>query len=318
MSQGTNIPPTKYTPQEMQNYGFDDTFKQPTVELVGYDSANNMLRRVLVDGSGNLPGAPTDATVTGTITSTQSVGITLSGYSSVAIQLTGAFGGTVDFEATVDGSNWFTVNCWSIPGTGLQQNAGNAGNFITDVGGFQQFRCRGNSVNSGTCTVNLRASSATHAVIIANNNPVNVNVQNFAIGQFGNQDTTSANLTSSMQWAGNFVYDGTQWPRMRTPSVFKPIAAVSVTSGTPVAIWTPASGKKFRIMGYHLSLSVAGAIILKDNTTEIYRTPLMAAGIGQASPPLGNGILSVASNNLLNADVTASGTLTGTVFGTEE
>lgn len=104
----------------------------------------------------------------------------------------------------------------------------------------------------------------------------------------------------------------------RTPNVFKTIAAVSVTSGTPVAIWTPASGKKFRLMGYALSLSVVGSVILDDSATEIIRTPLMAGGIGQSSPPMGNGILSAAANNALKADVSASGTVSGFVFGTEE
>ena len=118
-----------------------------------------------------------------------------------------------------------------------------------------------------------------------------------------------------------FIYNGTGsngWDRPRTPVTFKTIAAVAVTAGTPVAIWTPTSGKKFRVMGFMLSLSVAGSVILKDATTEILRTPLMAAGIGQASPPMGNGILSAAANNVLNADVSATGSVSGFVFGTEE
>jgi hypothetical protein len=111
---------------------------------------------------------------------------------------------------------------------------------------------------------------------------------------------------------------GANWAAIRTPVVFKPIAAVAVTAGTPVAVWTPAAGKKFRVMGYALSLSVAGSVILKDATTEILRTPLMAAGIGQPAPRMGNGILSATANNVLNADVSATGSISGFVFGTEE
>ena len=105
---------------------------------------------------------------------------------------------------------------------------------------------------------------------------------------------------------------------LRTPSVFKTVAAVAVTAGTPVAGWTPASGKKFRLMGYALSLSVAGAVIMKDATTELIRTALMLAGDGHESPPMGNGILSAAANQVLNLDVTATGTVSGFLFGTEE
>lgn len=51
---------TKYTTQYMQNWGFDDTFKVPTVEIVGSDgrnlqrmNANNMAIRIEYDGSSN-------------------------------------------------------------------------------------------------------------------------------------------------------------------------------------------------------------------------------------------------------------------------
>jgi hypothetical protein len=109
------------------------------------------------------------------------------------------------------------------------------------------------------------------------------------------------------------------WVSQRTPVVFKPIAAVAVAVGTPVAIWTPATGKKFRVMGYALSLTVAGSVILKDAAAEIARTPLMAAGVGQPCPPgMGNGILSALANNVLTVDVTAAGSVSGFVFGTEE
>ena len=97
----------------------------------------------------------------------------------------------------------------------------------------------------------------------------------------------------------------------------KTLAAVSVTAGTPVAAWAPATGKRFHLLGYALSLSVAGAVILKDGSTEFLRTPLMAAGVGQSSPPLGAGYESSTANNVLNIDVTASGTVTGFLVGEE-
>ena len=114
------------------------------------------------------------------------------------------------------------------------------------------------------------------------------------------------------------LFTGAGEDRERTPNVFKSIASTSVTAGSPVAGWTPASGKKFRLMGYALSLSVAGSVVLQDATTEKIRTPLMPAGIGQPSPAMGNGILSAAANNSLNLDVTATGTVSGFLFGTEE
>lgn len=114
------------------------------------------------------------------------------------------------------------------------------------------------------------------------------------------------------------LWNGAGYDRQRVPAVFKNVAAVAVTAGTPAPVWTPAAGKKFRLMGYALSLSVAGSVIFRDAAAEILRTPLMPAGNGQPSPPLGNGILSALANNVLNVDVTATGAVSGFVFGTEE
>jgi hypothetical protein len=105
-----------------------------------------------------------------------------------------------------------------------------------------------------------------------------------------------------------------------TPTVLKTIAALAVTANTPsAAIWTPTSGKKFVIMGWQLSLSVAGSVILKygSSHTEFARTPTMAALIGIAGPNLGGGIAPGANNDTLQLDVTASGSVSGIVWGRE-
>ena len=113
------------------------------------------------------------------------------------------------------------------------------------------------------------------------------------------------------------VYDRLGDP-VPVAAVVKNIAAQAITAGTPVSLWTPATGKKFRVLGFALSLSVAGSVILKDNTTEILRTPLLAAGVGLASPPMGLGILSSTVNNALQLDASVTGSVSGFVFGVEE
>lgn len=105
--------------------------------------------------------------------------------------------------------------------------------------------------------------------------------------------------------------------RLRTPFVFKPLDAVSIAAET--TIWDPAAGKKFRLMGYHLSSSVAGNVIIKDNTagTTIAVIPSGAGGAG-VCVNLGNGILSAVVDNVLTATGPAVSTLSGVVWGTEE
>ena len=101
--------------------------------------------------------------------------------------------------------------------------------------------------------------------------------------------------------------------------VVKTIAAVAVTAGTPVSIWTPSlATNKFRLLGFVVSLTVAGSVILKDNTTEILRTGLLAANTAFQMPGLANGYLSTTANNQLMMDVTATGSVSGFVFGYED
>lgn len=126
-------------------------------------------------------------------------------------------------------------------------------------------------------------------------------------------------VTIGFPAAGLMLFNGGSWDRWRTPQRFVPIQAVAVTAGVAQVVWTPGGGKKFHLMGFMVSLSVAGYIIFEDNTTEFLRTPAMAAGIGQANPAnFGNGYTSSAANNTIKMDVSASGTINGFLMGTDE
>jgi hypothetical protein len=103
-----------------------------------------------------------------------------------------------------------------------------------------------------------------------------------------------------------------------TPDVFVPFSATVITTET--TIWTPASGKKFRLMGYVISQgTLAGDVTLRDNTAgaTILVIPANTVGVSQVSPPLGSGILSAVANNVLTAQGSATETISGYVFGVE-
>ena len=99
------------------------------------------------------------------------------------------------------------------------------------------------------------------------------------------------------------------------PNVFKTVDAVSIASDA--TIWTPASGKKFRLMGALLSvIGAVGNVTLKDGSTGIFMLP----NVTLAAPlllDLGDGILSTAVNNVLKAGGAALQVLNGTVWGIE-
>ena len=119
--------------------------------------------------------------------------------------------------------------------------------------------------------------------------------------------------------SADVIFNGIITDRTRTPNKFINLNAVSIA--TEATIWTPATGKRFRVMGFMLtSGTVGGNVVFKDNTagTTILTLPFGAAAIPLVSAPMGNGIFSAAINNVLTATGVATQTLSGTIFGCEE
>lgn len=141
------------------------------------------------------------------------------------------------------------------------------------------------------------------------------------VGVQTDTDASGVSNTVLRVAADVLLHTGSDLDRARTPSVFKPVAVTAIIAGTGATIWTPAAGKKFRVMGIAFSSSAAGQLILGDNlaATVIARSPTLAAGgiwmLGASY--LGNGILSALVNNVLKIDG-PTGNVAGMVWGTEE
>lgn len=108
-------------------------------------------------------------------------------------------------------------------------------------------------------------------------------------------------------------------------NVFKPKAATAITAGTAVSFWAPAAGKKPRLRGMGLATTVGAQIIVKMGASagaavEVFRTPTLVANTPYqiADDDLGQGILAAAANDQVFLDVTVSGSVSGTLWGTEE
>jgi len=107
--------------------------------------------------------------------------------------------------------------------------------------------------------------------------------------------------------------------------IFKEVKDTAVTAGTPVPIWTPASGKRFRLIGANLypTGTATAAIFLEDGSgsvNEFLRFPRLNSS-NTAPTPLNfwpNGYLSSAANNSLFVDVSVSCSVEGFVWGIEE
>lgn len=136
--------------------------------------------------------------------------------------------------------------------------------------------------------------------------------------------------TAIWRWNGAF------YEKVRLANIFKTVQAVAAGN---TALWTPAAGKKFRLMRYMVqitgngSLAVAGVLTVTlfdgaagatNQTHDIFVPALALAGIGLYTSPwidIGNGYLSVLANNVLNVNLSAAlvtGNVRIVVAGTEE
>ena len=94
--------------------------------------------------------------------------VDLNGKTVVAVDLrAAAFTGTVVFEATIDGANWFaltglvgTVTVSLVTGAGAVNTQ-----VIVGVSGFRSFRVRVSAFTSGSLVVALRASMSDYAIL---------------------------------------------------------------------------------------------------------------------------------------------------------
>jgi hypothetical protein len=104
------------------------------------------------------------------------------------------------------------------------------------------------------------------------------------------------------------------------PSVFKPLNAVAI-AGTPgTAVWTPATGKRFRLQRAVLASSVAGNLILTDGSggAVLAVIPVTAAGAGVPLDLINGELSSAAGNALYVFNSGGAATISGTISGSEE
>lgn len=163
---------------------------------------------------------------------------------------------------------------------------------------------------------------------------------NALLGGVDNADAlaVSALLNKGRVLSSGLLYNGLTWDRARTPNIFRTSAAITAAGAT--AVWTPAGGKKFRLMAYAIDVSYNAALAaggldllkLQDAATDLainFEPFIPAAALTAGNVPLystgwcllGNGILSSAANNVLNLNVATaltSGAIRVRTAGTEE
>ncbi len=280
-----------------------------------------------------------------------------SDYRFVSVQCVTNSGGSVTFQGSNDGVNWQSVLLNRADTSGVTPVTSTSATLIySGPVPFRYFRLSSTATASGVIeffsvpppsasqlvyvgnNVNVAASTATGAAIPAN--AFMIGLRNIANGNLdaanGVSGAADAAAGSGMLGVGPSAYTGAGWDRVRTPAIFKTATA---TASGDTALWTPTSGKKFRLMRYQMQITADAAtsggadidIVLRDSTTALAAAysvfvPATAGttfnnGTRTEWVDLGNGILSAAANNVLNINLSAaltSGKVRVVVAGTEE
>lgn len=238
-------------------------------------------------------------------------------YRAGSIQLLGTFNALTNVQVSNDNVSWVSLQT-HLASTGALSTLNTTNvTHIFNLYGYQFLRIRITSYTSGT----------VNAVVVLSSIPINVSEfgVNAVLGTGGVADGVTNSIVPWLNTSGstvipivpNYNYNGASWDRLRTPNVFKVVALAAGTAET--TIWTPTASKKFRLMGFLLTPGAATTLTFKDNTAGT--TIFAARGTTDqpiATPPMGNGILSAAANNVLTVTRGTSATLDGVVWGTEE
>lgn len=89
------------------------------------------------------------------------------GYGFIGGQLSGTWSGTVAFQATNDGSNWFPT--WGLDNNtqAIVSSTTTSRNMVWDIGGWRQFRLSATAWSSGTLSANLNATLGSDNLTVA-------------------------------------------------------------------------------------------------------------------------------------------------------
>jgi hypothetical protein len=91
--------------------------------------------------------------------------IVLNGQAVATMQITGTWVGTITFEGSTDGTNFFSVPVVPTTGGASVTTTTTNGNWTASVGGLVRFRATMSSYTSGTATVAIRAGQGSNAVV---------------------------------------------------------------------------------------------------------------------------------------------------------
>lgn len=265
--------------------------------------------------------------------------IDLDGYSTLLLQTTMTGTATLTFESSQDNVTFSSIIGQNLLIQGsMPTTLTTSGQTRFSVAGFKYFRARISAFTSGTVTVIGYASVGTpfqiplsYAAGSVDTNSASGNVQvvsNYALNfdgtSWARQGTlqTGADASTGQRQigAGVFLFNGSTYDRFRGTKVYKYQEYNTLLNAGTFTVWTPTSGKKFRLMGISISSSVAARLLVRDGAGG---TVMLYFQVGAADTKVYNldqGFVSATANNVLEILNSTGGTVDArvTAWGTEE
>jgi hypothetical protein len=232
----------------------------------------------------------------------------VSGYNTIVVQNTISATATVTYEVSQDATTWATIVGQNIGTFGSLSATGSAsGQIRVNVSGSKWFRVRISTWVAGT------VDSFGYASTVGNwYTPY--------VSAFGGSDTNSS--TQSLQSVGAYGlnFTGTNWERVRGTKLYKYQEFNTLSNAGTFTVWTPASGKKFRLMGISISSSAASRLLVKDGASGSIIVYYQTSAADTKVYDFGQGFLSNAANNVLEILNSSGATVDvrATAWGTEE
>lgn len=127
-----------------------------------------------------------------------------SGSSSISLQFTGTWTGTINFEKSIDGTNWVAMSYFT--GTNSAVSTTVNGIFFSSLGSTQWIKIRTSATWTGTAAWNVSTSVGIKAVVIHDSLPTGANV----IGAVTGSGTFTVNASATVGLVDNAAFvDGT-------------------------------------------------------------------------------------------------------------
>ena len=264
-----------------------------------------------------------DVTSTGTLAApAQTVSLSVAGGMNAATaQITGTWAGIIQFEGTVDGTNWVPINGVYAGGTAPGPTISANGVVRLTPGGLASIRLNMTAWTSGTATITLRASRGTGGTFLNQSLPIGANV----VGKVS-IDQTTPGTTNLVQISGTVPVSGTFWQATQPVSIATmPSTPVTGTfwqatqpiSGTVTINAIPTGANTIGNVGLVAGAAVIGAVTQSGtwNVGTITTLPALATGanvigaltanqsvnnaqIGGVAPLMGNGVTGTGSQRV--------------------